>query len=66
MLTGKAVGGPLHGVKLSGPKHWDGLIKIPGQQSNTARPEYHHGHYEWWGNVWRWKSHAPEPLPRYR
>lgn len=43
MLKGRAIGGPLEGVKLSAPEGWDGLVK----NGDGRFDKYHNGYYLW-------------------
>lgn len=36
MLTGVAVGGPRHGVKLTAGPHWNGIVRHQAPGSNMA------------------------------
>lgn len=63
-LEGIAVGGPRHGVRLSAPISWDGLVRKPGHTGHTAN-SYYAGNYKWryndeYGDTWVWVY--PEPV----
>lgn len=60
VITGKAIGGPRDGAKLTAPPNWNGRVAVPGGDTSKVRREYP-GHYEWvWPN-WVWQ---PDPDPK--
>lgn len=42
MIEGKAVGGPLSGVKITAPFEWDGIVR----HGNGNFTRLHPGHYK--------------------
>ena len=48
MVTGKAIGGPRDGIKLTASQTWDGIVMI-----DLVRA--HKGKYTWDGKNWTWQ-----------
>lgn len=49
MVSGKAVGGPRDGIKLTASRNWDGIV-----MENSVRA--YNGKYIWDGEGWVWKA----------
>lgn len=56
MHKGKAEGGPLDGVLLSGPVTWDGRIRLPHSSGVKSTEAYYSGYYKWMYGVWKWRN----------
>lgn len=60
MYAGKAIGGPLDGVKLTAALSWDGRVRT----SDARVVDYHRGHYAWSKvrGTWCWRD---TPFPEH-
>ena len=54
MVSGKAVGGPKDGIKLTAPISWDGIV-YPIQRGIKPVCKPYPGKYRWKEATWRWE-----------
>jgi len=67
-VTGKAVGGPRDGIKLTAGVDWDGRVQV----FTTSAPDdkrgrtYHKGRYIWSDvtSTWNWRADEKSPDAR--
>lgn len=59
MLKGKAVGGPLDGVTLTGGENWNGCLQQASAQPNQYNRKTRNGwngRYVWQDGCWQWEE----------
>lgn len=67
MNTGKALGGPCEGAKLSAPADWDGKVRRKREGGTGSSIVHHPGQYMWDADagVWRWEAVVEQAPPRW-
>lgn len=60
MLTGKAVGGPRDGVRLSAGVSWDGRVALKREGNTGSSTLWHPGRYVWQDETWTWQPSEPQ------